>query len=170
MNAFTHRLSAAPRKALFAATLTAIAGAVLLQACGTPGVLKGSDMKAGCAGLSGASIASSALGLPSGAATISSATLVAASALSTVERGPTPAATITPAAPEYCKVLGRISPIDPKAPDINFQVNLPVAWNGRSVQYGGGGFNGVLPRANTGAWGCRRAACAATVPWWRCAG
>ena len=69
---------------------------------------------------------------------------MAPSALSVAERGPTPAATITPAAPQYCKVLGRIAPVDPKAPPIQFQVNLPTQWNGRSVQFGGGGFNGVL--------------------------
>ena len=46
--------------------------------------------------------------------------------------------------PQHCKVLGRIAPVDPKAPPILFQVNLPTQWNGRSVQYGGGGFNGVL--------------------------
>ena len=60
------------------------------------------------------------------------------------ERGPTPAARVTPANPEFCKVLGQIAPSDPKAPPIKFQVNLPVEWNGRSLQYGGGGFNGVL--------------------------
>ena len=57
---------------------------------------------------------------------------------------PTPAARITPANPEFCKVIGRIEPTDPKAPPIRFQVNLPLEWNGRSLQYGGGGFNGVL--------------------------
>ena len=36
------------------------------------------------------------------------------------------------------------TPTDRKAPPIKFQVNLPVEWNGRSLQYGGGGFNGVL--------------------------
>jgi hypothetical protein len=41
-------------------------------------------------------------------------------------------------------VLGHIEPGDPEAPPIRFQVNLPLRWNGRSVQYGGGGFNGVL--------------------------
>jgi hypothetical protein len=41
-------------------------------------------------------------------------------------------------------VQGRIAPIDPKAPDIVFEVNLPLQWNGRAVQYGGGGLNGVL--------------------------
>ena len=44
----------------------------------------------------------------------------------------------------YCKVLGAIAPSDPKAPPIQFQINLPADWNGRAVQYGGGGFNGVL--------------------------
>jgi feruloyl esterase len=41
-------------------------------------------------------------------------------------------------------VLDHIEPTDPKAPPIRFEVNLPVEWNGRSVQYGGGGFNGTL--------------------------
>lgn len=66
------------------------------------------------------------------------------SPIAVAERGPTPAARITPANPGFCKVLGHIDPTDPKAPPIKFQVNLPVEWNGRSVQYGGGGFNGVL--------------------------
>ncbi len=117
---------------------------VLLQACSTPGLAPLRDVKAGCAALVGSSIPAGAIGVPSGSASISSATLMAASPLSTVERGPTPAATITPTTPEYCKVLGNIAPLDPTAPLINFQINLPVAWNGRSVQYGGGGFNGVL--------------------------
>ena len=60
------------------------------------------------------------------------------------EKGPTPAARVTPANPEFCKVLGQIAPSDPKAPPIKFQVNLPVEWNGRSLQYGGSRFNGVL--------------------------
>jgi hypothetical protein len=41
-------------------------------------------------------------------------------------------------------VLGHIDPTDPKASPIKLEVNLPVEWNGRSVQYGGGGFNGTL--------------------------
>ena len=75
---------------------------------------------------------------------IDSATLQAPSQLAVSERGPTPAARIAPANPAFCKVLGHIEPSDPKAPPITFEVNLPVEWNGRSVQYGGGGFNGTL--------------------------
>jgi feruloyl esterase len=41
-------------------------------------------------------------------------------------------------------VVGAIAPVDPKAPPIRFQVNLPTQWNGSSVQFGGGGFNGTL--------------------------
>lgn len=124
-----------------------LAAAALLAACGTtsgPQSLSlGSDPAAACAALA-APIAPSAIGLPSGAATIDSATLVPASALAVAERGPTPAARITPALPAHCRLLGRIAPLDPQAPPILFQVNLPLAWNGRSVQYGGGGFNGTL--------------------------
>ena len=75
---------------------------------------------------------------------IDSASIVAPAPLAVAERGPTPSARVTPANPEFCKVLGQIAPTDPKAPPIKFQVNLPVEWNGRSLQYGGGGFNGVL--------------------------
>jgi hypothetical protein len=46
--------------------------------------------------------------------------------------------------PAYCKVLGEMGPIDPKAHAILFQVNLPEAWNEKAVQYGGGGMNGTL--------------------------
>lgn len=84
------------------------------------------------------------IALPTRGATIGSASFLAPAPLAVAGRGPTPAAAITPATPAYCKVLGRILPIDPKAPPINFEVNLPAQWNGRSVQYGGGGFNGVL--------------------------
>jgi feruloyl esterase len=41
-------------------------------------------------------------------------------------------------------VLGEIASLDPAAPPIQFQVNLPEQWNGRAVQYGGAGFNGKL--------------------------
>jgi hypothetical protein len=49
---------------------------------------------------------------------------------------------------EYCKVLGRIRPIDPAAQDIRFEVNLPSKWNGKAVQFGGGAFDGWLGETN----------------------
>ena len=96
-----------------------------------------------CAALT-APIAASAIGLPSGEADINSAAFSAPAPLAIAERGPTPASRIGPATPAYCEILGHIQPIDSAAPPIRFEVNLPAQWNGRSVQYGGGGFNGVL--------------------------
>ncbi|WP_439371505.1 tannase/feruloyl esterase family alpha/beta hydrolase [Bradyrhizobium sp. DASA03120] len=75
---------------------------------------------------------------------IDAAALQSPSPLAVAERGPTPSGRVTPANPGFCKVLGHIDPVDPNAPPIKFQVNLPIEWNGRSVQYGGGGFNGML--------------------------
>ena len=87
-----------------------------------------------CSDLVNLKIAASDIGLPSGGATISSAAMAAV-----------PADPATPDAKrEYCKVLGAVQPVDPNAPPVNFQVNLPVQWNGKVVQYGGGGSNGVL--------------------------
>lgn len=93
------------------------------------------DPAATCGGLAGSA---------PGAVRIDSAVLQAPSPLAVAEKGPTPAARVSPANPAFCKVLGHIDPADPKAPPIKFEVNLPGEWNGRSLQYGGGGFNGVL--------------------------
>ena len=133
------------------AAVTLLASA-LLVGCAAPsapssptalGANLGTDPAAACTALA-APVPASAIGLPSGAASIDSATWVAANALAVAPGGPTPAARITPAMPAFCKLLGRIAPLDPKAPPIQFQVNLPTQWNGRALQYGGGGFNGVL--------------------------
>ena len=128
---------------VFTATIVAL-GAGCSTPGPNPGPLLGSDPKSACAALAGGTIGAGRIGLPSGMASIDSAMLMAPSPLAVAERGPTPAATITPAAPEYCKLLGRIAPLSAQAPHIHFQLNLPTAWNGRSVQFGGGGFNGVL--------------------------
>ena len=69
------------------------ASAVLLAACTTTGpqsLALGANPAAACAALV-APVAPAAIGLPSGAATIDSATLVPASALAVAERGPSPA-------------------------------------------------------------------------------
>ena len=41
---------------------------------------------------------------------INSASMIAPTPLAVAERGPTPAARVTPANPEFCKVLGQIAP------------------------------------------------------------
>jgi feruloyl esterase len=75
--------------------------------------------------LSGLSIPASSIAEPTSGATITSATLVETSG-------------------EYCQVNGAIAPVDPTAPSIKFQVNLPTRWNHKALHYGGGGFDGTL--------------------------
>lgn len=130
--------------------VVAIVATAFLGGCATPPAatpLLGSDPRAACAALDGFRIEPERIvwpGQTSGPATVESATFFDASALAVADRGPTPAARITPPLPPHCRVIGAIAPVDPKADPIRFQVNLPVQWNRRSVQYGGGGFNGVL--------------------------
>ena len=92
------------------------------------------ELKSACPQLAGQSIPASSIGLASGAVTLASAAFTAA----TLGSG------AAPATPDYCKVLGTIAPVDPAAQLIHFQINLPIAWNGKALQYGGGGFNGTL--------------------------
>lgn len=88
-----------------------------------------------CSGLAGVS---------DGAMRIDSAAMQAPSPLTVAEKAGSPAARVVPANPAFCKVLGHLEARDPQAPPIKFEINLPLDWNGRSLQYGGGGFNGVL--------------------------
>jgi hypothetical protein len=91
------------------------------------------SLQSACPQLARQTIPPSSIGLPSGAATVASATFV-----------PAQSASGAAATPDYCKILGTIAPIDPAAQLIYFQINLPFAWNGKALQYGGGGFNGTL--------------------------
>jgi hypothetical protein len=103
--------------------------AVLMAAAWSP-----ASAATNCAGLAKLNIPASDIGLPSGGAAVTSAEIA------TVSADPrTPGVTR-----DYCKVLGAIAPVDPDAPPVNFEVNLPGDWNGKAVQYGGGGSNGVL--------------------------
>ena len=80
-----------------------------------------------CTGLTGTAIPKSAIGLPTSGAVVTSASQV-----------------IDPRNGTYCKLTGSIKPVDPGAPDIKFEVNLPERWNGKALQIGGGGYNGAL--------------------------
>ena len=84
------------------------------------------SLKTSCEGLRGMTIPAAAIGLPTTGAYVASAKLVRDI------RG------------EYCKVLGRIRPVDTAAQEIRFEVNLPSKWNGKAVHFGGGGFDGWL--------------------------
>lgn len=81
-----------------------------------------------CEALVSTQVMSSAFALPTGVATIREATRVASTATM----------------PEYCRVRGAIAAVASEDPPILFQVNLPSRWNLKTVQYGGGGYNGVV--------------------------
>ena len=109
-------------------------GCAKITVIGLTAILAGSGpclavADADCARLEGVTVASINIGLPSGAATIVSAVWQSTG-------GAVPA--------DFCRLLGVIQPRDPKAPLITMQINLPAQWNGKAVQYGGSGFNGVL--------------------------
>ena len=82
-----------------------------------------------CAELIGLKIPASGIGLGTTGATIFATELVRANARDNSNG-------------EFCQVKGNIHPVTYSAPDIEFQVNLPSDWNGKSLQLGGGGFNG----------------------------
>jgi hypothetical protein len=128
--------------ALATSAVVLTATATTLGAQTRPPMKLGSD--AACTDLAKLVLPPQVFDLPSGAGSIDTAALVDAVPLAIAERGPTPAARVTPATPRHCRVVGRIAPVDPSAPPIRFQINLPLDWNGNSVQFGGGGFNGTL--------------------------
>jgi feruloyl esterase len=110
--------------------LCALAGALsALAAIGTAAA------QPSCENLAGAAIPATEIGLPTGGARITGARQIAA--------GPSPVQG-NAALPARCELLGRIEAVNTSSPPVIFQLNLPEAWNGRAVQYGGGGFNGVL--------------------------
>lgn len=84
------------------------------------------DPKRACVSLKALQVPASSMEMPTNGACVTSAKLVHDS------RG------------EYCKVLGRIRPLDPSAHDIRFEVNLPTNWNHKAVHFGGGTFDGWL--------------------------
>ncbi len=91
-----------------------------------------------CLALNGVRIPATSIGLPSNGATV-----VSASFVETADAGNTNG--------EFCKVLGSIHSVDPIAPVIKFEVNLPSRWNNRVLQMGGGGFDGTLVTGLGGA-------------------
>lgn len=114
-------------------TLIATLTAAGLSACAGPSTFSTAAAPKTCSELNGMTIAAGRISLPTSGATVTSTEVVAAAG--------TGAKTIG----EYCKVLGEISPVDPSAPKIKFQVNLPTAWNSKAMMFGGGGYDGIMP-------------------------
>lgn len=84
-----------------------------------------------CAAIATAVIPTGEISLASSGATVKSATLVKATEAGNANG-------------DFCKVLGTVLPVGALAPVINVEINLPVKWNGKLLQIGGGGFDGTL--------------------------
>ena len=112
--------------------LLASAGAVNAQVDGSES----------CAVLTDVSVPADAVRLPTGAVSVTTVEFAPASPRTTAENGDT---ILELAA--HCRVQGEIAPVDPEAPPILFNVNLPVEWNGKALQSGGGGLGGNMNTA-----------------------
>jgi pimeloyl-ACP methyl ester carboxylesterase len=84
----------------------------------------------GCAGLRGGTLQAGLIGLPTTGAEVSSARERHADGVA------------------FCKVIGRVHPVDALANDIRFELNLPEQWNGKALQYGGGTFDGYIGKSD----------------------
>ena len=93
--------------------------------------LAGLSAAEACERIASLTIPATQIGLPTTGATITSTEFVDSRARDNANG-------------EFCKVLGAIHPDSYNAPNINFEVNLPSDWNGKSLQFGGGGFNGSV--------------------------
>lgn len=120
----------------FAASAAGLAILATLAGCAgtaTPGQAYAGINQKSCADLNAMTVPASAIGLPTGGARVTRAEVVAAAGEGAKAIG------------AYCKVSGEIAPVDPSAPAIRFQVDLPAQWNGRALMLGGGGYNGTIP-------------------------
>jgi feruloyl esterase len=84
-----------------------------------------------CASLKDFSIPASAIALPTSGALVQDAESVAADAEKNVNG-------------DFCRVTGVIKNASSSMAVFEFEVNLPNTWNGRAVQFGGGGYDGSL--------------------------
>jgi hypothetical protein len=88
-------------------------------------------LAAQCAPLAGTTLVPQLIALPTRGAHIDSATMIPATASGT-QSG------------EFCRITGSIKAVEAGTPDIHFDLNLPVRWNGRALQLGGGGYDGAV--------------------------
>ena len=84
-----------------------------------------------CTALQGLTIPASAIGLPTSGAVVQAAIAVGAADQGNVNG-------------DFCKVTGVVKPQRAGSPNLEFEVNLPLSWNRRALQMGGGGYDGTL--------------------------
>lgn len=123
------------------------------------GLTSVANATAACAALNGKVIPASAIGVATGGAVVTATAYKLAvadapraprdgggrgPAQDADAGGPPGAGAIVQGTPDLCQVQIDIKPVDPAAPLIKVQLNLPTAWNGKSLQMGGSGTNGFL--------------------------
>ena len=144
-------LTAAPSMPVVVrAAVAAACVALMLSACGG-----GDDGAPALAQLSAAqpgtlANCTSLTGFTFGNTTITSATSVAANAVTSTADG------VSLALPAHCVVLGKMNPrtgIDGKSYAINFEMRLPTSWNGRFFHQVNGGNDGAINTDTTRAYG-----------------
>ncbi|MCP3723374.1 tannase/feruloyl esterase family alpha/beta hydrolase [Paraburkholderia sp. CNPSo 3272] len=111
-------------KAIAIATLTLIASGPAF-AKHTP------SLPLHCTDLAGALLPPASIGLPTNGALVQSAAMISATATGNLNG-------------DFCRLTGVIRAQSAGTPDIRFEVNLPSRWNGRALQFGGGGYSGVV--------------------------
>ena len=114
--------------------LAAMAATQLLLCSAALAADLGATPDSACVQLRNETVPASAMALPTAGAVVTSATQIDAGV--TADRV---------ALPAYCKVLGSIAAVDPTAPAIQFELDLPTMWNRKLLMLGGGGFNGTVP-------------------------
>ncbi len=84
-----------------------------------------------CADLKGFLIPAAAIALPTSGGIVQTAVAVRASDAANTNG-------------DFCKVTGIVKPQNAGSQSLEFEVNLPLAWNRRVLQMGGGGYDGSL--------------------------
>src|SRR5437588_10040312 len=113
-----------------------VAAAIVSVALASATAARAASAEESCARLANVPIPATAIMLPTSGAIVTSATMTPATGAD--------AALVA----EHCKVRSAIKPIDPSAPDIMFELDLPTEWNGKTLMFGGGGFDGTIPNVS----------------------
>ena len=113
-------------------SIVATTAAALTAFVATTDLAVAQSAASACDSLRTAAVPTSDIGLPTGGAKAVSTAYMPASGVAPRSVG------------AFCRVLLDIAPVDPKAPPIKMEVNLPDDWNGKALMYGGGGYNGVI--------------------------
>ncbi|SDC85598.1 tannase/feruloyl esterase family alpha/beta hydrolase [Paraburkholderia lycopersici] len=108
-----------------------VLAALSLVACVHAFAQRAPSLPLHCTDLAGAVLPPASIGLPTNGALVQTAAMIPATATGNLNG-------------DFCRLTGVIRAQSAGTPDIRFEVNLPSRWNGRALQFGGGGYSGVV--------------------------